>query len=62
MESGGNEWHHGTLECGTVHVNRKGLPPELDKIKLKKQGKYIVQQKGNMRVTVWRDKKNIAVL
>ena len=55
-------WRRGTMACGTVRSNRKGLPPGLDRIKLKEQGQYITRQKGNMRVTVWRDKKNITVL
>ncbi|XP_061169395.1 piggyBac transposable element-derived protein 4-like [Saccostrea echinata] len=51
-----------TYACGTVRANRKGLPKDIGQIKLKEQGKSITKQKGSMRVTVWRDKKNITIL
>ncbi|CAC5374938.1 unnamed protein product [Mytilus coruscus] len=57
-----NLWEHGTYACGTVRANRKGLPAGLDRIKLKEQGQFVVKQKNYMRVTVWRDKKNINLL
>jgi hypothetical protein len=55
-------WHVDTYTCGTVRANRKGLPKDLGKIKMKDQGKSVTKQKGNMHVTVWRDKKNITIL
>jgi hypothetical protein len=55
-------WHADTYACGTVRANRKGIPKDLGKIKMKDQGKSVTKQKGNMRVTVWRDKKNITIL
>ena len=51
-----------TLGCGTVRSNRKGLPTGLDKLKMKEQGQSTIKQKGDMRITVWRDKKNISIL
>ena len=55
-------WNNGTYACGTVRANRKGLPRGIDRIKLKEQGQFVVKQKNNMRITVWRDKKNISIL
>ncbi|KAK3107853.1 hypothetical protein FSP39_023451 [Pinctada imbricata] len=55
-------WKEDTYACGTVRMNRKGLPQGLDKIKLKEQGQSIVRQKGDLTVSVWRDKKNITLL
>ena len=51
-----------TYGCGTVKANRKGLPPNLQLLKPKTQGESIVQQKGDMQVITWRDKKVLNIL
>jgi hypothetical protein len=55
-------WDKGTVACGTVKANRKGMPKEMKKMKLKNQGDSVVRQKGNLVVTLWRDKKNLTIL
>lgn len=52
----------GTYACGTVRVNRKGLPAETSK-KLKK-GEKVVVQKGisNVVFTKWHDKRDVSLL
>lgn len=55
-------WNEGTVACGTVKPNRKGLPKDLDKIKLKNQGDHIIKQKANLVVSVWRDKRKLTIL
>ena len=51
-----------THACGTVKANRKGLPKELQSLKLKNQGDSVELQKGDLRVTAWRDKKQLCIL
>ena len=53
---------HETYGCGTVKSNRKGLPQNLQTLKLKNQGESKVQQKGDLQVISWRDKKVINIL
>lgn len=55
-------WNEGTVACGTVKPNRKGMPKDLDKIKLKNQGDHIMKQKANLVVSVWRDKRKLTIL
>ena len=55
-------WDKGTVACGTVKPNRKGLPKDLDKIKLKNQGDHVIKQKANLVVSVWRDKRKLTIL
>lgn len=55
-------WDMRTAACGTVKQNRKGMPKNLDKVKLKKQGDHIMRQKANLVVSVWRDKRNLTIL
>jgi hypothetical protein len=55
-------WDLKTVACGTVKQNRKGMPKGLNKIKLKNQGEHIMRKKGNLIVSVWRDKKMLTVL
>ncbi|XP_033725281.1 piggyBac transposable element-derived protein 4-like [Pecten maximus] len=51
-----------TYACGTVRVNRKGLPKEVTTAKLKIQGDMVQRQKGNLVATAWRDKRTVDVL
>ncbi|XP_033731775.1 piggyBac transposable element-derived protein 4-like, partial [Pecten maximus] len=51
-----------TYACGTVRVNRKGLPKEVTTAKLKIQGDMVQRQKGNLVATAWRDKRTVHVL
>ena len=44
--------------CGTVHLNRRGMPEAIKAAKLKKRGEIITMQKGNLVATAWKDKKN----
>ena len=43
--------------CGTVHLNRRGMPEAIKAAKLKKRGEIITMQKGNLVATAWKDKK-----
>ncbi|XP_067826911.1 piggyBac transposable element-derived protein 4-like isoform X1 [Heptranchias perlo] len=52
----------GTKACATTHLNRKGLPAEAKKIKLKKQGDVRFFQKGSLLLTIWKDKRQVALL
>lgn len=52
-------WDEGTVASGTVKPNRKGMPKDLDKIKLKNQGDHIIKQKANLVVSVWRGQEEI---
>ena len=51
-----------TYACGTVKANRKGLPKELQSLKLKNQGDSVELQKGDLRVATWCDKKQLCIL
>ena len=49
--------------CGTVRLNRKGLPAELKRKGLvKNQGDFVIYQKGNLTATAWKDKKQVNFL
>ena len=49
--------------CGTVRVNRKGLPVELkNKRLLRNQGDFVIFQKGSLTATAWKDKKQVNFL
>jgi hypothetical protein len=45
--------------CGTVRLNRRGMPEAIKAAKLKKRGQTITMQKGNLVATVWKDKKMV---
>ena len=48
--------------CGTVHVNRKGLPKrELQETELG-QGAHVAFWKGDLMVLKWKDKKDVYML
>ena len=49
-----------TFACGTVRVNRKGIP-NAAKTKLK-PGEKVVRQKGNLVFTKWHDKRDVCIL
>ena len=49
--------------CGTVRLNRKGIPPELQVKKVvKNQGDFMTMQRGKLTVTSWKDKKQVNFL
>jgi 5-formyltetrahydrofolate cyclo-ligase len=45
--------------CGTVRLNRRGMPEAIKAAKRKKRGQTITMQKGNLVATVWKDKKMV---
>ena len=51
-----------TYACGTVRSNRKGLPHEVTKSKLKRQGDFVQMQKGNLVASAWHDKRTVLLL
>ena len=53
---------HRTLACGTVRMNRKELPADVKKTKLKVPGELLTRQSGNLLLTMWHDKRQVAVL
>lgn len=48
--------------CGTVRLNRKGMPEAIKQAKLKKRGENLVMQKGELVATAWKDKKIVTYL
>ena len=48
--------------CGTVHINRRGMPEAIKGVKLKERGDTLTVQKGNLVATAWKDKKVVAYL
>ncbi|XP_056020995.1 piggyBac transposable element-derived protein 4-like [Ostrea edulis] len=52
----------GTYVCGTIVANRKGLPDNVKKAKLKNRGDIIQMQKGNLIATSFKDKRQITFL
>jgi len=53
----------GVYCCGTVRVNRKGLPADMKAKRLvKNQGDFVAWQKGNLTATCWKDKKQVNFL
>ena len=51
-----------THACGTVRPKRKGLAKELQCRSFKQQGDSEEYQKGEMRATAWRDKRQLQLL
>lgn len=52
-------WEKATVACGTGKANRKGMPKNLVQVKLKNQGNSLIQQKGNLVDSVWKDKRKL---
>jgi hypothetical protein len=50
-----------TNVCGTVRINRKGMPKTLESKKLK-QGEATILQSKNIFVIKWKDKKDVTML
>ena len=48
--------------CGTVRGNRKGMPEEMKKIKLKNHGDSLLMQKKELCAAAWKDKKIVYYL
>jgi hypothetical protein len=46
-----------TYSCGTVRLNRRGLPDEIKKAKLKTSGEMVKMQKGRILAVTWCEKK-----
>lgn len=53
---------HRTYGCGTLRLNRRGLPLAIKNAKLRRPGETVKRQKGNLLVTVWKDKRQVAVI
>ena len=53
---------HWTYGCGTLRLNRRGLPPALKNAKLRRPGDTLKRQKGDLLVTVWKDKRQVAII
>ena len=53
--------NEGTYACSTVRAGRVGLPPS-SRRKLKREGKMICEQKGNLVYTIWQDKRDVNIL
>ena len=53
---------HQTYSCGTLRLNRRGLPNSVKNVKLRRQGDTKKRQKGNMLITIWKDKRQVAML
>ncbi|KAK3103740.1 hypothetical protein FSP39_021492 [Pinctada imbricata] len=51
-----------TYVCGAIMANRKGIPDEVKKAKLKQSGQLIQKQKGNLVATAYKDKRQITFL
>ena len=52
----------GTYSCCTVMLNRRGLPARARKMKVEQCGEVQFQQKGNVLLTAWKDKRQVSVL
>lgn len=52
-------WEKATVACGIVKANPKGMPKNLVQVKLKNQGNSLIQQKGNLVDSVWKDKRKL---
>nr|XP_032821145.1 uncharacterized protein LOC116948512 isoform X2 [Petromyzon marinus] len=48
--------------CSTININRVGLPDEAKQLKLRNKGDVEFFQKGNLVLTVWRDKRVVVML
>ncbi|PJE77704.1 hypothetical protein CI610_03368 [invertebrate metagenome] len=51
-----------TYVCGTIMSNRKGVPDDVKKAKLKRRGELVQVQKGNLLATAFKDKGQITFL
>lgn len=57
--------NYGTSACGTVRINRKGLPKNImtkKPVGITARGDSKFQQKGVVNAVVWKDKKNVSVI
>ena len=52
----------GSGACGTVRINRKGLPDEITSGKMKKGDVTAVKMTGGMMALKWRDKRQVTML
>ena len=48
--------------CGTVRINRRGMPEAIKGVMLKEKGDTLTVQKGNLVATAWKDKKVVTYL
>jgi hypothetical protein len=53
---------NGTYGCGTVRINRRGLPDEIKNANPRRPGNSVKMQKGNMLAIVWFDKRKVGML
>jgi hypothetical protein len=53
--------HKGTDCCGTLKINRKGVPKAIKDAKLNR-GEIIAQHSGPVTVMKWRDKRNVLMI
>ena len=55
--------HNGVYCCGTVRLNRKDMPPAIQRKQLvRKQGDFAIFQKGALTATAWKNKKQVNFL
>lgn len=52
---------HDTYLCGTVRVNRKGIPKAFPQVKLR-PGESVFRQKGNLLVTKFHEKRDVHMI
>ncbi|XP_061175613.1 piggyBac transposable element-derived protein 4-like [Saccostrea echinata] len=52
----------GVYCCGTIRVNRRGMPEAIKSAKLKNRGDSLTMQKGNLVATAWKGKKVVTYL
>jgi hypothetical protein len=51
-----------TYSCSTVMLNRRRLPDDAKRLKLRRRGDTVFRQKGNEVLTVWKDKRQVNLL
>ena len=52
----------GTYACATVMLNRRGLPTDARRLKLRERGANYFRQKDNVVLSVWKDKRQVSAL
>uniref|UniRef100_A0A8C4Q8A5 PiggyBac transposable element-derived protein domain-containing protein n=1 Tax=Eptatretus burgeri TaxID=7764 RepID=A0A8C4Q8A5_EPTBU len=55
-------YQHGTYACSTVSLNRRGIPPSVKELNLQCRGDVAYFQNGCLMLTMWRDRRIVAIL